>query len=309
MAERLPPLNTLRAFEAAARTLSFTKAAEELFVTQAAISHQIRTLEDALGLKLFRRLNRGLMLTEEGQLFLPPVRDALAMLAAGVGRLRKAEATGALNVSTLPSFAATWLVPRLPRFRAVHPEIDIRLTASEHVVDFAREDVDVAIRFGKGNYPTLRTVRLLGEEAFPICSPRLMREGPHPLREPADLRHHTLLHDDMTIGWADWLKAAGLTDIDPKQGPYFDMSALVIQAAIDGQGVAMARSALAADALEKGLVVKPFDLRLPVDYAYYVVCPPESFDRPKVKAFRDWLLAEAERAPAALVQPVISPAG
>ena len=294
MAPRLPPLNTLRAFEAAARNMSFTKAAEELFVTQAAVSHQIRTLEEALGVKLFKRLNRALLLTEEGQTFLPNVREALELITQGVSRLARVEATGALNVSTLPSLAASWLVPRLDRFRAQHPEIDIRLTAGERLVDFGRDDVDVAIRYGRGQYAGLISDRFMDEEIFPVCSPALIEKGPHPLKNPSDLRHHTLLHDDMPVGWKEWMEAAEVGGFDPTAGPYFDMSALVIQAAIQGQGVALGRSTLAREALDTGMLVRPFDLTIPIDYAYFIVCPPEFYDRPKVRAFREWLMSEAE---------------
>ncbi|RVU36342.1 transcriptional regulator GcvA [Hwanghaeella grinnelliae] len=296
MATRLPPLNTLRAFEAAARHMSFTKAADELFVTQAAVSHQIKTLEDALGVKLFKRLNRALLLTEEGQTFIPPVRQALDLLMQGVNKISQVEATGALNVSTMPSFAAGWLVPRLDRFRKQHPEIDVRLTASERLVDFARDDVEMAIRYGRGQYPGLTCERFIDEEIFPVCSPKLVEEGPHPLKRPEDLKYHTLLHDDMPVGWAQWFEAAGVGGINPSQGPYFDMSALVIQAAIQGQGVALGRSTLAATALESGMLVKPFDLTMKMEYAYFVVCPPEHHNRPKVRVFREWLYDEAEKA-------------
>ncbi len=296
MATRLPPLNTLRAFEAAARHMSFTKAAEELFVTQAAVSHQIKTLEDALGVKLFKRLNRALLLTEEGQTFIPSVRQALELLMQGVNKISQVEATGALNVSTLPSFAAGWLVARLDRFRKIHPEIDVRLTAGERLVDFARDDVDMAIRYGQGRYTDLISDRFMEEEVFPVCSPTLLEDGPHPLKTPDDLKYHTLLHDDMKVGWAQWLAAAGIEGVNPNHGPYFDMSALVIQAAIQGQGVALGRSTLAASALESGLLVKPFDLTIPIDYAYFIVCPAEYYNRPKVRAFREWLFEEAEKA-------------
>ncbi len=293
MAVRYPPMNSLRAFEAAARTLSFTKAADELFVTQAAVSHQIKTLEDALGVKLFKRLNRALLLTEEGQTFLPTVRDALDTLAQGVRKLSQVEATGALNVTTLPSLASGWLVPRLSRFRALHPEIDVRLTAVERLVDFDRDEVDVAIRYGPGVYIGLASDKFMEEEIYPVCSPRLTQEGPHPLITPDDLKHHTLLHDDFYIEWKTWLKAADITDVDADHGPFFDMSALVFQAAIDGQGVALGRSSLVAGAIEAGLLVRPFELTLPNNWAYYIVCPPDNYERPKVKAFREWLIQEA----------------
>ncbi|MDJ0684410.1 MAG: transcriptional regulator GcvA [Alphaproteobacteria bacterium] len=295
MQRRLPPLNTLRAFEAAARHLSFTKAAEEIFVTQAAISHQIKTLEDALGVKLFKRLNRSLLLTEEGQTFLPPVREALETLQRGVSKLARVEATGALNVTTLASFSSGWLVPRLSRFRQKHPDIDIRLITTERLVDFNRDDIDVAVRFGQGGYANLVSERLIDEQIYPVCSPRLLQDPDKPLRTPEDLRHHTLLHDDMPIGWPEWLAAIGVSNIDTEQGPYFDLSALVIQAAVEGQGVALGRATLAAGALQAGLLVRPFELIMPIKSSYYVVCPEENYDRPKVKAFREWLFEEADK--------------
>ena len=293
MALRLPPMNTLRAFEAAARHLSFTQAAAELHVTQAAVSHQIKALEEALGVKLFRRLNRAIRLTEEGQDFVTEIRKALNHLAVAVEKLTSPEAGGPLTVSVLPSFASKWLVPRLGRFRQRHPEIDVRISPSNHLVDFRAGDVDVAIRYGRGDYPGLHSAWLMSEDIFPVCDPALL-DGPHPLRKPGDLRHHTLVHDDAYVDWAMWLKAVGIDDLDPRPGPYFTDSAMVVQAAVEGQGVALARGALAADDLAAGRLVKPFDIALPTDYAYYVVCPAPSADRPKIAAFRDWLLDEAK---------------
>ncbi|MDX1737055.1 MAG: transcriptional regulator GcvA [Alphaproteobacteria bacterium] len=294
MPKRLPPLNTLRAFESSARHLSFTKAAEELFVTQAAISHQIKTLELALGVPLFRRLNRALMLTEEGQIFLPAVREALKILRDGVDKLHEQDSTGALTVSVMPSFAATWMVPRLGRFHSKYPEIDLRISANFEITDFDRDDVDVAIRWGNGDYPGLVAEKFMSEDIFPVCSPKLVKEGKHPLNEPSDLRFHTLLHDEMQTDWRMWLLAADVLDyVDPSHGISFNYSDLVLQAAIDGQGVALGRSFLARDALQKGLLVKPFDLTLPGDFAYYFVCPENTYTRAKVKLFHDWLIEEA----------------
>jgi LysR family transcriptional regulator, glycine cleavage system transcriptional activator len=292
MARPLPPLNALRAFEAAARHLSFTKAADELHVTQTAISHQIRALEDWLGLRLFRRLHRGLLLTDEAQAALPEIRAAFDRLGLAVERLQAGGGTGTLTVSTIPSFAAKWLVPRLGRFRQAHPEIDIRLGASLRLVDFAREDVDLGIRLGRGGYAGLRADRLLAEAIFPVCSPRLL-EGPHPLRTPDDLCHHTLLHDDDTHAWRLWLEIARAGGIDAERGPVFDDSSMLLQAAIDGQGVALGRRALAAADLAAGRLMRPFDVPLPYDLAYYIVCPEATAERPKVRAFRAWILAEA----------------
>jgi len=290
---RLPPLNALRAYEAAARHLSFTRAADELFVTQAAVSHQVKALEEHLGIRLFRRLNRALLLTEEGQSYLPAVSQALDLIDDATRRLRRADERGTLTVSALPSFAARWLVPRLGRFFAAHPDIDVRIAPSPALVDFERDDVDLAVRYGKGRYPGLRTHHLFGEEMFPVCSPALM-EGDHPLREPRDLRPHTLLHDDDHEPWRRWLHAAGVEDrVDPERGPVFTDGSLMVQAAIAGQGVALARSVLAADGLAAGCLVRPFALSLPAEQAYYLVCPETTAERPKIVAFRDWLLAEA----------------
>jgi len=296
MPPRLPPMNTLRAFEAAARHLSFTQAAEELHVTQAAVSHQIRTLEEALGVRLFRRLNRAIRLTEEGQEFVSEVRKALSHLATAVERLAAPAAGGPLTVSVLPSFASKWLVPRLGRFRDKHPEIDVRINPSIQLTDFQRDDIDLAVRYGRGRYEGLESVWLMTEDIFPVCSPALL-SGANALRSPGDLRGHTLLHDDGHVDWAMWLLVAGVRDISPTQGPYFTDSAMVIQAAVEGQGVALARGALAADDLAAGRLVKPFDIAIPTDYAYYIVCPKATAHHPKIAAFRGWLLAEAGVSP------------
>jgi len=292
MATRLPPMNTLRAFEAAARHLSFTLAADELHITQAAVSHQIKALEEALGVRLFRRLNRAIRLTEEGQEFVGEVRKALGHLATAVERIATPAAGGPLTVSVLPSFAAKWLVPRLGRFSRKHPEIEVRISPSIQLTDFQREDVDMGVRYGKGDYPGLHSLRLMTEDIFPVCSPALL-EGPEPLDCPTDLRRHTLLHDDAYVDWAMWLLAAGVDDIDPRQGPYFTDSALVIQAAVEGQGIALARGALAAGDIASGRLVRPFDIAIPTEYAYYVVSPRATSHHPKIAAFREWLLEEA----------------
>lgn len=294
MSQRLPPLNSIRAFEAAARHLSFTRAAEELHVTQSAISHQVKALEAFLGLRLFRRLNRALVLTDEGQEYLPPVRRAFDQLHEATRRLIEKEARGKLTVSVLPSFAARWLVPRLGRFAQACPEIDIRLMPTHDLVDFARDEVDVCIRYGRGRYPGLRVDRLMEEDVFPVCSPELL-ESPYALKRPHDLIHHVLMHDDGHGDWRTWLLSAGVTDVDPRRGPIFTDSSLLIQAAVAGQGVALARGALVQDDLDNGNLVRPFELSLSVDFAYYLVCPEESADQPKVAAFRAWILDECER--------------
>lgn len=292
MSRRLPPLNALRAFEAAARHLSFTAAAAELNVTQAAISHQIRGLEERLGLKLFRRAGRGLLLTDAAQAYLPEVGAAFDRLVEATRRLHQHDAAGVLNATVLPSFAAKWLLPRLGRFRAAHPEIDLRISSSAEQVDLAREDFDLALRAGGGRYPGMRVDLILTEKFFPVCSPALL-SGTRPLRVPEDLRQHTLLHDEPRDLWQLWLNTVGVANIDATRGPGFSDSGMVIQAALEGQGIAIAKGTLAADDLAAGRLVRPFDQSLPANYSYWLVCPEASAERPKIAAFRDWLLAEA----------------
>jgi LysR family glycine cleavage system transcriptional activator len=294
MSTRLPPLNALRTFEAAARHLSFTTAAAELFVTQAAVSHQIKALEEHLGMPLFRRLNRRLILTDQGQLLLPSVRRAFDELIAGVDRVRETCCSGTLTISTTPSIAAKWLAGRLGRFQALYPEFEIRLMATPRLVDFVREGADCGIRYGFGDWPGLRTERLFGASLIPVCSPRLL-EGPHPLRRPEDLRHHKLLHalDDMD-DWRLWLRAAGVKDLDPQRGLKFDSVPLALQAAISGAGVAIGRGLMMAEDLAAGHLIEPFDLELPDACAYYFVAPETSADQPKIQAFRDWLYKEVD---------------
>ncbi len=296
MAERLPPLKAIRYFESAARHLSFTKAAQELNVTHSAISHQIKALEEWLGVRLFRRLNRALVLTEEGQAYSQPVREAFARLADASRRLSMREQAGALTVSVMPSFAAKWLVPRLRGFRELHPEKDVRISATEKLVDFDREDVDIAIRYGRGNWPNLRIELLMRESLFPVCSPKLL-DGPIPLREPADLVNHSLLHDSdwREDWWVRWFAAAGIDAGALRRALTFNVSDLMLQAAIDGLGVALSLEALAGDDLAAGRLVKPFDIELASEHAFYIVAPEATADRPKIRAFHDWLLAEARR--------------
>ncbi|UEM06377.1 transcriptional regulator GcvA [Skermanella rosea] len=292
MGRRLPPLNAIRAFEAAARHLSFTRAAEELNVTQAAISHQIKGLEDVLGVPLFRRLNRALVLTEAGQGYLPPLREALDQIADATAKLKAADGGGSLTISTIASFAAKWLVPRLPHFQEQHPHLDVLLSTTPQMVDFTQQDVDAAIRFGRGGWEGVRAEKLLTEDIFPVCSPALL-EGPKRLRTPEDLAGFTLLHDDFLIGWTMWLQSAGVRGVDAARGPRFTDSALVLQAAVAGHGIALARRVLAADDLDAGRLVAPFGITLPTELAYYFVAPPRYFDRPKVAAFYEWVCGEA----------------
>jgi LysR family glycine cleavage system transcriptional activator len=229
------------------------------------------------------------MLTDAGQLYLPALTEAFDAIDTATVRLRADEDAGRLSVSVANSLAAKWLLPRLPRFHQRHPEFEVEISALDRLVDFGRDKVDMAIRYGLGRYPGLRV---------DPCSPGLLA-GPRPLREPGDLRHHTLLHDEVVPGeapdWPKWLAAAGVTGVPGERGQRYSHSSLVIQAAIDGQGVALGRSTLVALDLEAGRLVQPFGPALPSNYACYVVSPPATAERPKIKAFRDWLLDEAAR--------------
>lgn len=302
MSRRLPPLNALRAFEAAARHLSFRKAAEELNVTPAAVSHQIKGLEDHVGVALFRRMTRALLLTDAGQAALPLLREGFDKLAEAAARIAAHESADVLTVSVGPSFASKWLVPRLDRFRAAHPQIDVRLDANDELVDFRQDGVDVAVRYGSGAYPGLRADLLFGELVVPVCSPALL-SGAHPIRTPDDLRHHTLLHLDWRMedtaapNWRMWLLAAGIKGIDPTRGPRFNIESMAVQAAVEGHGVALADSVLVQDDLAAGRLVTPFELSLPgpTRFCYFLVSPEATAGQPKIAAFREWILAEAAR--------------
>jgi len=296
--KKIPPLNALRVFEAAARHLSFTKAAEELHVTPGAVSQQIKALEDYLQTPVFRREKRSLLLTDEAQASLPVLREGFDKLAEA-GKILSAKAdTGRLTVSVAPSFASKWLVPRLDQFQTDHPEIDVWVSADMDVVDFAVNDVDLAIRYGSGHYPGLITDHLMAEKIVPVCSPQLLT-GDNPLKTPEELTHHTLLHDSSTDKdescptWPMWLKAAGVCHKQGDRGLKFNQSSLVIEAAVAGKGVALAKAALALADLEAGRLVIPFDMTTPTEFAYYIVHPPSKSSSAAVKAFATWLKDEA----------------
>ncbi|MFP0196192.1 MULTISPECIES: transcriptional regulator GcvA [unclassified Pseudomonas] len=291
MLPRLPSLNGLRAFECAARHMSFTRAAEELNVTQTAISHQIRRLEDELGVRLFMRLKDGLALTEEGHAYLPGIRSAFLELRYSTEKLLESSNNSVLTISTLVSVASKWLLPRLPSFREAHPQIDVRISASTEWVDFRKGGIDAAIRYGDGNWPGLRADWLMSDEIFPVCSPRLLT-GDKPLNTPVDLAHHPLLQvSGVTANdWNDWLHAAGQPPLTAK-GPRltFDLAMMAVQAAIDGQGVCIGRSTYVDDDLRAGRLVAPFDLRLKSASGFYLVTPHDQAESKKIVAFRGWL--------------------
>jgi LysR family transcriptional regulator, glycine cleavage system transcriptional activator len=296
MTARLPSLNGLRAFEAAARHLSFTNAASELNVTQTAISHQIRRLEEELGLRLFVRQNRALALTPEAKDYLPGVRAAFNDLKLATDRLLRRDNDHVLTVSTLASLAAKWLLPRLSAFQEAHPGIDVRITTSPALVDFRIGDVDAAIRYGRGHWPGLRSDWLTADQLFPVCSPALL-SGEKPLRRPEDLVHRTLLHSSgfYDDDWRLWLTAAGLpANISKQPGLTFDLILVTVQAAIDGIGVAIGRTSYVEDDIAKGRLVVPFDITLPADAGFYLVSPEARADSPKLSAFRQWLVASVQ---------------
>jgi LysR family glycine cleavage system transcriptional activator len=301
---RLPPLNALRAFEAAARHLNFSRAAEELTVTPGAVSQQIQNLEDYVGAPLFKRTPRGLLLTDSAQMALPALREAFDRLAEAASLLTAAVDGRRLTLTAPPSFAAKWLVPRLGRFEAKHPQVDVWLSADMDLVDFATSDVDLAIRYGAGPYPGLEAIRLINETVLPVMSPELMAS--HPVRTPADLANHVLLHDgspdadESCPDWQMWLAARGVRGLDAIRGPRFNQSSLVIEAAVSGRGVALAKRTLAQDDLDAARLLAPMPDPTIVDFAYFLVHPKVKGRLPQVKAFIGWIREEAQTHEAAL---------
>ncbi len=295
---RLPPLKSLQAFEAAARWLSFSRAAEELYVTPAAISQQIKQLESYLGIALFHRMTRAVQLTEEAKIVLPLLTEGFDKLAEAVERLAREEEAGLLTVSSAPTFAIKWLVHHLTDFSNKYPDIDVRLDAALETREFQRDGIDVSIRLGMGDYPGMHVARIFGEEVSPVCSPKLM-DGAKPLRSFGDLKNHRLLHvewGNLTLqspDWRIWAKAAGIEDIDVNRGPRFTVESMAIEAAINGDGVALVSHSAVVEDLRAGRLVRPFDLAVQSDIAYWLVCPHSHLRRAKVRVFCEWLLAEA----------------
>ena len=294
----LPPLSQLEAFEAAARTLSFTKAADELSLTQSAISRQIKALEENLELTLFRRLHRALRLTEEGQTLYQAVSDVLAQLHEVAGRLRRRPDNRTVVVTTTPGFAGVWLIPRLASFTAAHPEVDVRISAANNFVNLNRDGVDLAIRYKTQDGAGDGADRLFGEVIFPVCSPRLLRDPARPLKQPEDLRHHTLLHMEFDAAgvlqsWAMWLRALKLENLVPASVLHFSGYDQMIQATIAGQGVALGRSPLIDSLLRQRKLVAPFRQTMASPRSYYLVQSAAATRKPEVQAFIEWLREQA----------------
>ena len=295
MSQPLPPLNALRAFEAIARHLSFAKAADELHVTPAALSHQIRGLEEQLGLALFNRRTRSIELTDAGRTLYPGLHAGLESVRGAVAQLDRARAGNILVISATPGLVAKWLMPRLWRFLHAHPDIDARIAASMNLADFGGDGVDVAIRLSKGDHPDLSVEKLFDDSVLPVCSPRLVEQG---LKGVEDLARFTLIHYDIPMSmrapplWADWLGVAGARNVDATRGLRVNVADHALDAAVAGAGVSLSFKLIASDDVHSGRLVTPFGPELPLAFGYHFVCPKGHEARPKVRAFRDWLFAE-----------------
>lgn len=302
MKRSLLPLNALRAFDAAARHLSFKQAADDLSVTPAAISQQIRSLEEFLGVELFKRTNRSLILTENAQVALAPLKEGFEKMEEAVDLLTETKDNNVLRVSVSPSFASKWLVPRLARYYERYPLSIVKISATMALTDFQAEDVDIAVRYGRGDYPDLHSEELMRDVVFPVCSPELMASG-ETISQPADLMQHTFIHDDSfsednsAPTWTMWLKAAGLEVADGLPALHFNTHALAVEAAVAGRGVALARSSIAEEDLRAGRLVRPLNDEIPVNFAHHIVCPPEKLRLERIQNFIGWLFDEAETEP------------
>jgi LysR family glycine cleavage system transcriptional activator len=297
MSRRIYPLNALRAFEASARHLSFVKAADELSVTPAAVSHQVKKLEEFLGIPLYRRRSRGLLLVESGQLLLSELREVFLHLDHAMERVIDSDSRGTLTLSVAPTFAVMWLIPRLQKFYALHPDIDVRISTGLGLVDFQRDDFDAAIRLGSGQWFGLESIKLFEESVTPMCSPRML-DGPGALKCPDDLRNHVLLHnhsmdyDPKAPNWAKWLEVAGASGVDASRGMHFSLPDHGLQAAIDGAGVVLGWRALSAPDVAAGRVVAPFDLNLSLKNSFYLCYPEAHSLRTNIVVLREWLMKE-----------------
>jgi LysR family glycine cleavage system transcriptional activator len=297
---RLPPLNSLKAFEATARHLSFTKAAEELNVTAGAVSQQVKTLEEYLGQKLFKRKNRQIFTTTSAQLCLPHLSAGLDKLAEAMMIIQEHGLDKPLTITIPPTFASRWLMPRLNDFKQKHPEIEVRIDASNEMVDLVNEDIDVGIRFGTGDYAGLDSDFLFSQEVFPVCSPEILKTGPR-LKTPEDLKHYTLLHgeyftkDSAQVDWDMWFATVGINSIDTSHGLHFSQHDLVVQAAIQGHGVALVGSVVIDNDLKEGRLVQLFESRIPLEFSYYFICSKTKTEQTRVKAFRKWVLEQVTK--------------
>lgn len=298
MKRSLLPLNALRAFDAAARNLSFKEAARELSVTPAAISQQIRTLEDTLGVELFKRTSRSLILSEQAQLAMPALQDAFQKIESAVEIMQADQSSNELRISVSHSFATKWLVPRLDSYYSQHPDSIIKIDASLSITDFHTEDVDLAIRYGAGGYDGLFEEIVLRETIFPVCSPAVADT----IKTPEDLLQFTLIHDDSFTedisapSWTMWFKALGIDQPDGHAALHLNTNYMAVDAAIGGRGVALARSAIAAEDIKAGRLVRPLCHDTPVNFAHHVVCPEAHLRRPKVQQFIDWLRQEVAQS-------------
>jgi LysR family glycine cleavage system transcriptional activator len=292
MNRRLPPLVAMRVFECSARYMSFTRAADALGVTPPAVSHQIKALEDWLGTPLFKRLNRSIKLTKAGELYAPLLTSAFDILVEATNKVVNMGGARILKVAALDSFSAVWLLPRLHHFRERHPDLDVRFTTLGQDSDpLSSGSVDLEIRYGVGSWPSLHVREIMREDIFPVCSPKLL-DGRHQLKTLSDLKHFDLLHDVATLDWKSFLTHFGVTDVDPERGYGFTQSHFVLQACIDGNGVALGREAIVAEALAKGQLVRPLKESVPSEYSYYIVTREEESDLPHIKSFAAWLIEE-----------------
>ena len=295
----LPPLNALRAFEVAARLGGFAKAAEELNVTPAAVSHQVKQLESILKVSLFDRQPRGLSLTNAGRQLLPDLTAGLGQMARAIGSLDDEPLAGPVRLGIGPTPAFMWLAPRLGRLLDQWPDIELTVNTAWPTPDPRAGETDVALFYGRGQYPGLVTELLMTEEVFPVCAPRLLAKKP--LKTPGDLANHRLIHDvdtnddEPALKWGPWLRDLKVTGVDPERGLNFTNSAMVYQAALAGHGIALGRTALVAEHLRKGRLIRPFQHAKAADYAYYLVTTPENTKRPRIRAVSEWLKNEAVR--------------
>jgi len=300
---RLPPLNSIRAFEATARHLSFSKAADELNVTPGAASQQVKVLEDYLNLKLFKRRNRMILLTDEAQICLPLLTEGLDNMSQAIDMIREQNNDKPLTITAPPTFASRWLMPRLSSFQQEFPDIDIRIDASNDIADLVNDDIDIGIRFGTGEYPGLEADYLFAQNVIPVCNPELLKNGKK-LEKPEDLKNHTLLHahgdyffiDSTHVDWEMWFATVGINGIDARHGLHFSQHNLLVEAAIRGQGIALVGDIVVSDELESGQLVKLFeDTDIPLKFSYYLIYSHTRSNQPRIKIFRQWLLDEVKK--------------